>query len=620
MDKFFKPRSVTKAGKDVDDDPPEEMTSNVYNDQATVSSPNVDDPVLTAVIPSMLWPGIEKFFVCKGSKGNNLLVHCVLCEPSTKLHSVSKTTPSNLKRHINRVHQYKNNDFEIALNDGKQNVIKKQCFGLETDQTTKPLHQLTLEHCGSGKEGVTQHKLNDLLLKFIVSNTQPLSVVYIPHIKVMSSKNLKLQIEKLYLSMVDNITDTLSSVLYVSTTAGCWTKGKKSYIGVTCHWINSKSFKRESVSLACYHIKGHHTYDVIAKEIYKMHTTYKIQNKIVSTTTDNGSNFVKAFNTYSKTNNVDLFDILNLTSTLEQESDTFIQLPPHYRCVSHTLDLIAKSDVEKMIITNSDFKKFYRKMLGKCSAMWSKQNMSPLVAEKIHDTLGVYFKTPNKTRWNCMYDALLLFKKNIKCTKWIRHDQSEIQLMNEYNEVMLPLADTLDFLQGEESMYMGFLLPSLHALEKKLKAIENEKLVYSSCLMPRFKLIWLDRYDQCLAGGNLKALFYSTEIDENDTSDTTDEQFDKAQNFFCLPLNNQPKSSSPDELKMYLKSPLTEITMLLSYPEVMEVFLKYNTPMPSSAPVERLFSTGSNIMTVKHYRLGDELFEKLVLKQNKITI
>lgn len=68
-------------------------------------------------------------------------------------------------------------------------------------------------------------------------------------------------------------------------------------------------------------------------------------------------------------------------------------------------------------------------MLGKCSAMWSKQNMSPLVAEKIHDTLGVYFKTPNKTRWNCMYDALLLFKKNIKCTKWIRHDQSGIGLL-----------------------------------------------------------------------------------------------------------------------------------------------------------------------------------------------
>jgi len=61
--------------------------------------------------------------------------------------------------------------------------------------------------------------------------------------------------------------------------------------------------------------------------------------------------------------------------------------------------------------------------------------------------------------------------------------------------------------------------------------------------------------------------------------------------------------------------------MLLSYPEVLKVFLQYNTAKPSSAPVERLFSTGSNVMTVKRYRLNDDHFEKLVLlKQNPITL
>jgi len=52
----------------------------------------------------------------------------------------------------------------------------------------------------------------------------------------------------------------------------------------------------------------------------------------------------------------------------------------------------------------------------------------------------------------------------------------------------------------------------------------------------------------------------------------------------------------------------------------MKVFFEYNTPMPSSTHVKRLFSTGMSEMAVKRYNLCDELFEKLVLlKQNQIT-
>ena len=65
--------------------------------------------------------------------------------------------------------------------------------------------------------------------------------------------------------------------------------------------------------------------------------------------------------------------------------------------------------------------------------------------------------------------------------------------------------------------------------------------------------------------------------------------------------------------------------MLLLYPVVLKVFLELNTPLPSSAPVERLFSTGSNVMTEKRLlikdKLGDSLFEKLdLLKQIKVGV
>lgn len=105
-----------------------------------------------------------------------------------------------------------------------------------------------------------------------------------------------------------------------------------------------------------------------------------------------------------------MFEILeNITYKLE-EADSFIQLPPHFRCVSHTLDLIAKNNMDKMVqSSDTTFKKCYKKALGKCSSLWTKQNMSNIIGEKIHDTLEVYLKTPNKTRWNLLQikDVLL---------------------------------------------------------------------------------------------------------------------------------------------------------------------------------------------------------------------
>ena len=50
-----------------------------------------------------------------------------------------------------------------------------------------------------------------------------------------------------------------------------------------------------------------------------------------------------------------------------------------------------------------------------------------------------------------------------------------------------------------------------------------------------------------------------------------------------------------------------------------ELFIKYNTSIPSSAAVERIFSLGKDIMRPKRTRLTDKHFEMLVFLQgNKI--
>jgi hypothetical protein len=71
------------------------------------------------------------------------------------------------------------------------------------------------------------------------------------------------------------------------------------------------------------------------------------------------------------------------------------------------------------------------------------------------------------------------------------------------------------------------------------------------------------------------------------------------------------------EAMHYLDNPSKELSSLLAYPHVKATFVKFNTTLPSSAPVERLFSIGGLIATPRRNRLSDATFEKLLmLKMN----
>lgn len=60
--------------------------------------------------------------------------------------------------------------------------------------------------------------------------------------------------------------------------------------------IDEQSFKRISYAIACKRFPGSHTHDRIANILNEIHSTYEITGeKLVVTVTDNGSNFVKAF-------------------------------------------------------------------------------------------------------------------------------------------------------------------------------------------------------------------------------------------------------------------------------------------------------------------------------------
>ena len=69
------------------------------------------------------------------------------------------------------------------------------------------------------------------------------------------------------------------------------------------------------------------------------------------------------------------------------------------------------------------------------------------------------------------------------------------------------------------------------------------------------------------------------------------------------------------ETNSFLADGDKELDALNRYPLVKKLFLKYNTPLPSSAPAERLFSFGGIVNRARRQKLRDDHLEMLVLKK-----
>ena len=58
--------------------------------------------------------------------------------------------------------------------------------------------------------------------------------------------------------------------------------------------------------------------------------------------------------------------------------------------------------------------------------------------------------------------------------------------------------------------------------------------------------------------------------------------------------------------------------MLNNYPIIKMLFIKYNSILPSSAPVERMFSIATNINKPKRNKLNDTKFALLILLKSNL--
>jgi len=136
---------------------------------------------------------------------------------------------------------------------------------------------------------------------------------------------------------------------------------------------------------------------------------------------------------------------------------------------------------------------------------------------------------------------------------------------------------------------------------------------------PKFKLRWVsDNRKEFVKEAFLSAVAAESATTETATSTSALVQFATKDDFFDFdePENSQliAVNKITMECLRFLEEPCDEsLEVLHQFPTVKYLFRKLNATVPSSAPVERLFSSGSLISTPRRNRLTDKRFEQLLL-------
>jgi hypothetical protein len=536
------------------------------------------------------------------------------------------------------------------------------------------------------------------VLSYIINEIRPLAIVEKPsfrnlisgisNVELPTRKTLKKKIEEQFESTIAEIKIRVSKTQFVCTTADIWSCTNRSFMGITCHYLDDK-LKRNSCVLACRRMKFAHTYIEIAKMLSNVHQQFGLSvDKIVGTVTDNATNFGKAFRIFS----LDKNEIEEEPEYLQNEDNIVIHefelpnnfdddfedfsLPTQYKCMSHTLNLIATTDL-RIALSNIKYKKLYNSSFSKASTLWNTIHRSTKAADIIEEIAHTKLLVPCPTRWNSSYDAVckLLSIKNHLNEICDRLDKPkfkmiEIEFLEEYALVMKSLACTIDLLQGENYCYLGYVLPALLQLKINLQTLHelpnceplrnalidginkrfsnsvlnfdstcSKPYIISSVTVPKLKLKWLNLIPEA-------AIFSKTILDheycknlliteakncallKNETtisSDVSSASSVEDDQFFKFLLKDQDHVETTDttdntigmEVLSYLSDKQKDIESLARFPHIKHLFLKYNTIIPSSAPVERLFSTGGQILVPRRNRLSDDIFEAfLVCKTN----
>ncbi|KAL4090115.1 hypothetical protein QTP88_025014 [Uroleucon formosanum] len=344
---------------------------------------NVDDPITgTDISPTSLTENVlqncskfqylfDEFYKLLSTNGDKIMASCVTCHK--KIFASTKSS-GNLLSHIKIQHPVLMPKVEIARSKKSSNVIQTKIVDVK-----------------------------DLVFEYIVNEMRPLRTCEKESFKslivgltgsndaiVPSRKELSKQLDLKYELYVSMLTDLIAKQDYICAIADIWSVNNRSYMGMTCHFIDEETYFWQSYVIGCIRIKGSHNYQNITEVITEIAKTYKIDlSKITHVVTDIASNFVKAFRMFSSlptheasTSNLGNFDKNSSDSSNFDSGFDCSDLDSEKVNLNNLLNMESTlaNDISK--ISNNDYNKISKSTFSKLSNFWNLASRNKLRGEK----------------------------------------------------------------------------------------------------------------------------------------------------------------------------------------------------------------------------------------------
>lgn len=222
------------------------------------------------------------FFKLMSSDFKNGIACWVKCQPKNVNMKGFKYSSSNFKSHLKRMHG------RSVLDECKNYIIdapnsKKQKIKVSNNKNCK------------NKIKYSQKQFDENATNYIIHAMASHSIVKNPFFKeiiiksgilknnnltLMSRRSLGRKIQASFNSHFKKTKSTLEKVNYLCITANVWSAKKRSFMGITFHWIDEDSLEGKTTSLACRHFRGDHTHDRTANILRDIYYTFKYVTKV----------------------------------------------------------------------------------------------------------------------------------------------------------------------------------------------------------------------------------------------------------------------------------------------------------------------------------------------------